>query len=105
MNNAITYIIAGAIFDTFGDVLMKNWVVNSSKFHFALGMIFYVIGLSFLAYSFTLKKIVVASVLFLIINIVLLSLVNWFYFSESLNNREVLALVLGLVAVVLFEFN
>lgn len=103
MNNAITYIIAGAIFDAFGDVLMKNWVINSSKFHFISGMVFYVIGLSFLAYSFTFKNMVVASVLFLVFNVLFLSLVNWLHFNETLNSREVLALSFGLVTIVLFE--
>lgn len=105
MNNAIIYIMAGAIFDTFGDILMKTWVINSSKANFIFGMVFYLIGLSFLAYSFTFKKIVVASVIFLILNVVLLSLVNWLYFSESLNSKELLAIAFGLIAVVLFEFN
>tara|TARA_R110002020_G_scaffold68309_4_gene179009 strand:+ start:8286 stop:8435 length:150 start_codon:yes stop_codon:yes gene_type:complete len=49
MNNAIIYITIGALFDTFGDLLMKNWVINNSKIYFAGGMLFYVVGLSFLA--------------------------------------------------------
>jgi multidrug transporter EmrE-like cation transporter len=104
MNNAITYIIAGAIFDTFGDVLMKNWVMSSSKFHFISGMLFYIIGLSFLAYSFSFKNMVVASMLFLVFNVFFLSLVNWLHFNEALNSREITALMFGLIAIVLFEF-
>lgn len=104
MNNAITYIIAGAIFDTFGDVLMKNWVMSSSKFHFISGMLFYIIGLSFLAYSFSFKNMVVASMLFLVFNVFFLSLVNWLHFNEALNSREIIALIFGLIAIVLFEF-
>lgn len=105
MNNALIYITAGALFDTFGDLLMKNWVINNSKMYFAGGMLFYVIGLSFLAYSFTFKNIVIASVLFLIVNVVLLSLVNWLVYSEVLSHKEVAGLCLGLMAIVLFEFN
>ncbi|AFL80460.1 cation/cationic drug transporter [Aequorivita sublithincola DSM 14238] len=105
MNNALIYIAAGAIFDTFGDLLMQNWVLNSNKTYFAGGMLFYVVGLSFLAYSFTFKNIVVASVLFLIVNVVLLSLVNWLVYDESLSYREMGGLCLGLMAIALFEFN
>src|SRR5690606_16376712 len=105
MNNAILYITFGALFDTFGDLLMKNWVINNSKIYFAGGMLFYVVGLSFLAYSFTFKNIVIASVLFLIFNVVLLSLVNWFVYSEALSHKEIAGLCLGLMAVVLFEYN
>lgn len=105
MNNAIIYIAAGAIFDTFGDLLMQNWVLNNSRIYFAGGMLFYVVGLSFLAYSFTFKNIVVASVMFLIVNVILLSLVNWFVYSESLSYKEMGGLCLGLMAIALFEFN
>ncbi|MDC8002110.1 hypothetical protein POV26_13770 [Aequorivita todarodis] len=105
MNNALIYITAGALFDTFGDLLMKTWVISNSKIHFAGGMLFYVIGLSFLAYSFTFKNIVVASVMFLIFNVILLSLINWMVYSETLSNKEITALALGLVSIVLFEFN
>ncbi len=41
--NAIFYIAAGAIFDTFGDLLMQNWAHNNSKVYFAGGMLFYVV--------------------------------------------------------------
>jgi multidrug transporter EmrE-like cation transporter len=105
MNNALIYIAAGAIFDTFGDLLMKNWVLNDSKIYFAGGMLFYVVGLSFLAYSFTFKNIVVASVLFLVVNVILLSFVNWFVYNEALSHKEIAGLCLGLMSVVLFEFN
>ena len=104
MSNAMIYIIAGAIFDTFGDLFMKHWIISSSYLTFFFGMVFYLIGLGFLAYSFTFKNMVVASVLFVIINIILLSLVNRFYYSESLESREILAICLGLVAFVLFEY-
>ena len=103
MGNAILYIFLGAIFDTIGDLLMKNWVVNNSKLYFAVGMCFYLIGLCFLAYSFTLKNMVAASVLFLIFNILFLTLINSFYFSELLSKKEYLAVGFGIIAIILFE--
>jgi multidrug transporter EmrE-like cation transporter len=104
MNNALIYIAAGAIFDTFGDLLMQNWVLNNSKIYFAGGMLFYVIGLSFLAYSFTFKNIVIASVLFLVVNVILLSMVNWLVYNDSLSIKEIAGLCFGLMAVAFFEF-
>lgn len=52
MSNAFLFIFLGAIFDTIGDILMKSWVINSNKSYFFIGMTFYIVGLSFLAYSF-----------------------------------------------------
>ncbi|WP_452223929.1 hypothetical protein [Lacinutrix chionoecetis] len=105
MNNAIIYIVIGAVCDTFGDLLMKNWVLNSSKLYFIAGMCFYVVGLGFLAFSFTTKNMVVASVLFLIFNIVLLTLINCFWFNEALTSKQIVAIMFGITAVILFEFN
>jgi multidrug transporter EmrE-like cation transporter len=103
MSNAILYIFLGAIFDTFGDLVMKNWVLNNSKYYFIIGMCFYVVGLSFLAYSFTLKNMVVASVLFLILNIIFLTIINCIFYSELLTKKEFLAVGFGLLAIILFE--
>jgi multidrug transporter EmrE-like cation transporter len=103
MNNALLYIFIGALFDTFGDLLMKSWVENSSASYFVSGMCFYVVALSFLAYSFTLKNMMVASVLFLIINIFLLTIANSCFFNEILTRKEYLALGFGIVAIILFE--
>jgi multidrug transporter EmrE-like cation transporter len=102
-NQALIFISAGAIFDTFGDLFMKNWVLTQSKTCFVCGMGFYIIGLSFLAYSFTFKNIVVASVLFLVFNILLLSLINWLYYNEALSLKDIIAMFLGLIAVIMFE--
>lgn len=103
MNNALLLIFIGAVFDTCGDLLMKNWVISTSKTYFISGMFFYLVGLAFLAYSFTMKNMVIASVLYLVFNILLLTVVNSLYFKELLNNKEMLALFLGVIAIILFE--
>ncbi|MGJ8664998.1 MAG: hypothetical protein ACSHW7_01410 [Patiriisocius sp.] len=105
MNNALLLIAAGAIFDTIGDVFIKNWIANNTNISLGFGVFFYVVGLSFLIYSFTFKNMVVTSVLFIIFNLILLSMVNFFYFNESFSSKEAVALVLGIAAIILFEFN
>lgn len=104
MGNALIYITIGALFDTFSHLLMKSWASGNSKLYFAAGMLFYVVGLSFLAYSFTFKNIVIAAVVFLILNVTLLSIVNWLVYSEALSHKEIAGLCLGIMAIVLFEF-
>ncbi len=95
----------GAMFDTIGDLFIKNWVANNTTISLGSGIFFYAIGLSLLVYSFTFKNMVVTSVLFVILNLILLSIANYFYYNESFSNKEGIALILGIAAIVLFEFN
>lgn len=105
MNNAFLIIGAGAIFDTIGDLFIKNWIANNTSISLGSGIFFYAIGLSLLVYSFTFKNMVVTSVLFIILNLMLLSIVNYFYYNEGFSYKEGIALILGIAAIFLFEFN
>ncbi|MBS3092369.1 EamA family transporter, partial [Candidatus Pacearchaeota archaeon] len=63
------------------------------------------IGLNFLAQSFKYKNIAVASVIFVIFNVVILAIVSWFYFKETLSIWQIMGIVLGLTSVILLEFS
>ena len=93
----------GALIDTMGDIIMKKWVINQNISTFILGMFTYMIGLSFLAYSYNYKNIAVASVIFVILNIVMLSFVSWLYFGESLSKYQILGIVVGVLAIIILE--
>ena len=54
----------GGLILTAGDIVMKKWVLSSAIPTYLLGMVLYIIGLNFLAYSFRFKDIAIASVLF-----------------------------------------
>ena len=105
MSNTLLLLVAGAVFDTVGDIFIKNWIASKTAISLGSGIFFYAIGLSFLIYSFTFKNMVVTSVLFIILNLILLSIVNYFYFNESFSNKEGVALILGVAAIVLLEVN
>jgi len=82
---------------------MKKWVVTNNYWFYAIGMVIYLVGLNFLAQSYKFKNIAVASVIFVIFNVVTLSLVSWFYFKETLSLLQIIGICLGIVAVVLLE--
>lgn len=100
----VLLLIAGIIV-TFGDIIMKNWVVSNDYNLYAIGMMIYLIGLNFLAQSYKYKNIAVASIIFVIFNIVILSIVSWFYFKEKLSTFEIIGIVLGLTSVVILELS
>lgn len=94
--------VGGAIL-TIGDICMKEWVVKDRGIWFVVGMLVYLVGMVFLAYSFKYKNIAVASVIFVIFNVAILSLVSWLYFKEELSGLQISGILLGLVSVVLLE--
>ncbi|EKE28387.1 MAG: hypothetical protein ACD_3C00067G0021 [uncultured bacterium (gcode 4)] len=88
---------------TVGDLLMKKWVSNNDARIFILWLIIYLIGLIFLAFSFRYKNIAVASTIFVIFNIITLSLVSWFYFKETLTHFQIVWILLWISSVIVLE--
>lgn len=98
----ILLFIGGSVL-TVGDIIMKKWAVNNSVFLFITGLSIYMIGLLFLAQSFKYKNIAVASTIFVIFNVVTLSIVSWLYFKETLSPFQIVGIILGLSSVIFLE--
>ena len=96
-------LLAGGIILTAGDVLMKKWSVSNDPFLYAAGMVLYLISLNFLAYSFKLKDLAIASALVVIFNILSLAAIGYFFFDEKLSVSKMIGLLLFTAAVILFE--
>jgi glucose uptake protein len=95
----------GGVILTLGDIVAKQWVASNKNYLFLLVLFLYLFGLIFLVFSFKYKNIAVASLIFVIFNIITLTLVSWFYFNERLTPLELAGIVLGLVAVSLLEYS
>ena len=100
-DNAVTR--GGGAVLTCGDILMKKWVVTNSVYLYIGGMLIYLVGLNFLAQSFKYKNIAVASIIFVLFNIILLAIVSWFYFKEKLSALQIVGLIVGIAAIVILE--
>jgi multidrug transporter EmrE-like cation transporter len=103
MNIAIILLLVGGLILTIGDIFMKKWVVSNNAYIYLTGMAVYLIGLNFLAQSFRFKNIAVASVIFVIFNVVTLSIVSWFYFKETLSPLQIIGMVIGIISIVVLE--
>lgn len=98
----ILLFVGGSVL-TIGDIVMKKWVINSSIPIFAIGMVIYMVGMVFLAYSFKYKNIATASTIFVVFNIITLSFVSWFYFKETLNPYQLVGIAFGISSIVFLE--
>lgn len=102
---AIGILLLGGILLTVGDILMKNWTNSSKIWFYVIGMIFWILGLVFLAMSFKYKNIAVASIIFVLFNIITLALFSWLYFNEKLTALQMIGILLGLASVIILEFD
>jgi multidrug transporter EmrE-like cation transporter len=93
----------GGIILTLGDIAMKKWVVTNSWMIYGIGMVAWIIGLNFLALSFRYKNIAVASLIFVLFNIITLLLFSYFYFKEGLSTFEIIGMILGVSAIIFLE--
>ncbi len=98
----ILVVLSGLIL-TIGDIAMKEWVLNSKHIYYILGLAIYVIGLMFLAQTFKYKNIAVASIMVVIFNVVILSIVSWIFFKEDLSFMQIVGILLGLASVGLLK--
>jgi len=103
MNIAFILLMIGGIMLTLGDIIMKKWISSNSYVFYVVGLIVYLIGLNFLAQSFKFKNIAVASVIFVIINVITLSVVSWFYFRETLKPIQIVGISIGILAIIVLE--
>ena len=99
----IILLLIGGIILTAGDILMKKWVANNNYLFYILGMLIYLVGLNFLAQSFKYKNIAVASIIFVLFNIITLSVFSWVYFKETLSIAQIIGIILGLISVIVLE--
>ena len=100
----VVLLFIGGVVLTVGDVLMKKLVVTNSGFFYLLGLAAYLLGLNFLAQSFRFENIAVASIMLVIFNVTILSLVSWFFFKEPLSVLQIIGIVLGMAAVTILIF-
>jgi multidrug transporter EmrE-like cation transporter len=97
-------LFTGGIILTIGDIAMKKWVSDQNPNVYVFGLVIYLIGLNFLAQSFKYKNIAVASVIFVIFNVVTLSIVSWIFFKEKLSPLQIGGMFIGLASIITLEF-
>jgi multidrug transporter EmrE-like cation transporter len=108
MNSPLLLLFFGGLLLTIGDLLMKQWikVTNGSSLlsmPYLLGMVAYVAGLTFYAYTLRSKHIAIATVILILFNLITLLIVDHFFFGERYSMLHLAGIAIGMVAVLLLE--
>ena len=104
MFHPLLLLLLGGLTLTMADIIMKKWVETENIPAFWIGMTIYMIGMAFLAHSFKQKNMAVASMIFVIFNIVSLAFASHFLFQEKLSTQQLIGIVFGFLSVAILEF-
>ncbi len=99
----ILLLFIGGLILTAGDLVMKKWVITPHFYLYIIGLLIYMIGMMFLVETYKYENIAVASLIFIIFNIITLLIFSWFYFKEPLSLMKIVGLLLGIISITLLE--
>jgi drug/metabolite transporter (DMT)-like permease len=106
MNALLILFIGGAVL-TAGDILFKFWVEKNGVYFsglYTLGIFLYLIGSMFLVQSYKYNmNIVAAGIIQVLFNTIILVVVSYFYFNETLTATQVVGVVLGIISIYLIK--
>lgn len=104
MNHFIViFIILSGVILTIGDLIMKKWANGNKILFFVLGMLVYVVGMTFCAVSYKYKNIVESSMMIVLVNVSTLALVTTIYLRETLSIYQIIGVLVGIAVVIFLE--
>lgn len=95
--------LGSGILFTVGDVFLKYWSEKSATWHLLLGFLFYILGGVILAFSFKRKDMAVAVAVLICFNLLVVSILGFTIFKETLGLKEIIGMVLAIAAVVVLS--
>jgi len=96
-------IIIAVIFEIFADILFKKWSIENKNILLAIGLIIYIVGTLFWAFSLKYGLLSKAAAIFTVLNLIILVLVGVIYFKENLSLINKVGIALGIVSIILIE--
>lgn len=97
-------VLLAVLLEVVADVLFKKWATENRSILLLAGLLIYFIGTIFWAFSLQHEYLSKAISIFVILNLVLVTLAGFFLFGENVSNPAKVGIVLGIVSVALIEF-
>jgi multidrug transporter EmrE-like cation transporter len=97
----ILLLFIGGLSLTVGDLFAGKYIKNKGKMLYLTVMLFYIIGLTFLIFSYKSTNIAVASVILEVFNVATLTIIGKFLFKETITKYELCGIALGVIAIII----
>lgn len=89
--------------EVIADVLFKKWAIGNKNYLLMVGLVIYMIGTTFWAYSLRYEYLSKAISVFAVLNLIILVLVGVLFFKEDLSTTNKIGVILGILSVILIE--
>lgn len=96
-------IIVGALIEVIADIFFKLWNDKGNTYLIVLGVILYLIGTAFWVLSLRYDTFTKSGAIFLLINIIFLSLAGVFFFKDGLSLINKIGIFLGMISIIMVE--
>ena len=96
----IILVFIGGVALTVGDLFAGKYIKSKTKLLYSAVMLFYIIGLTFLIFSYKYENIAVASIMMEIFNVITLTIAARFLFKQNITKIELCGIFVGLMAIV-----
>ncbi|MDO8481372.1 MAG: SMR family transporter [Nanoarchaeota archaeon] len=93
----------GVLMEVAGDILMKRWTLENRSLWLVLGISVYVLGSVFWLFSLKYEALSKAGAVFMVLNLILITLAGVLYFKEGLSLVNKIGIGLGILSVILIE--
>jgi multidrug transporter EmrE-like cation transporter len=95
-----------ALFEAFGDVLLKKWSLSGGRaVFFVVGLLVYLVATIIWAFSLKYEFLSKAISVVTVLNLLAVVLVGVFYFKETLSTLNVIGIILAVISIFLIESN
>ena len=98
----IYLLIAGGLLVT-GDLTFRFWMDGGSRFLYFIGLAQYFAAMTLLVQAYRTHHIAVASVIMTVFNAVVVTLILWRFFGDSLSAKQMVGMAFAVVGIVLLE--
>ena len=96
-------IILAVALEVAADVLFKKWSQGNKNYWLIAGLVIYMIGTAFWAYSLKYGHLSKAISIFAVLNLIILVLVGVLVFKEDMSLINKIGIILGIMSVILIE--
>lgn len=102
-NIGLILILVGAAVEVFADIFFKIWNDKGGNHLIIVGILLYLIGTGCWVLSLKYLTFTKSGVIFLLLNIILLSLTGLLFFKDDLSIINKVGILLGIVSIIMVE--
>jgi drug/metabolite transporter (DMT)-like permease len=102
-NIGLALVIVGSVIEAFADIFFKVWNDKGGNYLVVAGIVLYLIGTGCWVTSLKYETFTKSGVVFLLLNIILLSLTGLFFFKDELSTINKIGIFVGIVSIIMIE--